>query len=70
MIKSTIAMMAISVLLDATASAQSASDWARCIGREGPIIDDIIKGCTAVIETSQDPPQQLATAFRQSRSRL
>jgi tetratricopeptide (TPR) repeat protein len=57
------ATLAISVLLDAGASAQSASDWSRCVGREGTVIDNIIEGCTAVIQASKDPPQKLATAF-------
>ena len=57
------AILAISVLLNAGVLAQSSRDWGQCIGREGPIIDIVIKGCTAVIQAGQDPPQKLAAAF-------
>ena len=57
-------ILAILVLLSAGSSlAQSPRDWSKCIGREGPIVDVVIEGCTAVIQSNQDPPQKLATAF-------
>jgi tetratricopeptide (TPR) repeat protein len=57
-------ILAILVLLSAPSSfAQSPRDWSKCIGREGPIVDVVIEGCTAVIQSNQDPPQKLATAF-------
>jgi tetratricopeptide (TPR) repeat protein len=57
------AILTISVLLNAGVLAQSPKDWSQCIGREGPIIDVVIEGCTAVIQAGQDPPKKLATAF-------
>jgi tetratricopeptide (TPR) repeat protein len=33
------------------------------MGREGPIVDVVIEGCTAVIQSGRSPPQRLATAF-------
>jgi tetratricopeptide (TPR) repeat protein len=57
------AILTISVLLNAGALAQSPKDWSQCIGREGPIIDVVIEGCTAIIQAGQDPPKKLATAF-------
>lgn len=55
--------LAISVLLNAASLAQSPRDWSQCLGREGPIIDVVIEGCTAVIQSGQDTPQRLSTAF-------
>jgi tetratricopeptide (TPR) repeat protein len=43
--------------------AQTVRDWSQCIGREGSIIDIVIKGCTAVIQAGQDTPVKLALAF-------
>ena len=57
------AIVAISVLLNTRVLAQSPRDWSRCIGREGPIVDVVIEGCTAEIQAGQDPPQKIATAF-------
>jgi len=57
-------ILAISVLLNAGSSlAQSRRDWSQCAGRKDPIVDVVIEGCTAVIQSNQDPPQKLATAF-------
>ena len=58
-----ISAVALSVQLNAGALAQSPRDWSQCIGREDPMIDVVIEGCTAVIQSGQDPPQKLATAF-------
>jgi tetratricopeptide (TPR) repeat protein len=57
------AILAFSVLLNAASLAQSPREWSRCIGREGPIIDTIIEGCTAVIQSGRETPEKLATAF-------
>ena len=57
------AILSASVLLNAGVLAQSPRDWSECIGREGPIIDVVIEGCTAVIQAGQGPPKKLATAF-------
>jgi hypothetical protein len=35
----------------------------KCLGLEGPIIDTMIDGCTAVIQSGREPPEKLATAF-------
>ena len=35
----------------------------KCLGLEGPIIDTVIDGCTAVIQSGREPPEKLATAF-------
>ena len=57
-------ILAISVLLNAGSSlAQGPRDWSQCTGREGPVVDAVIEGCTAVIQSRLDPPQRLATAF-------
>jgi len=45
------------------ASSQDLKDWSVCIGREGPIIDLVIHGCTNVIEAAQDTPVKLALAL-------
>jgi tetratricopeptide (TPR) repeat protein len=57
-------VLAISVLPNVGSPlAQSPRDWSQCIGREGPIVDIVIEGCTAVIRSGRDPPQKLGTAF-------
>jgi tetratricopeptide (TPR) repeat protein len=57
-------VLAISVLPNAGLSlAQNPRDWSQCIGREGPSVDVVIEGCTAVIQSGQAPPKNLATAF-------
>jgi len=57
------AILAISVLLDVSVSAQDLMGWSQCLGREGPIIDVVIEGCTAIIQAGQDTPVKLALAF-------
>jgi Flp pilus assembly protein TadD len=37
--------------------------WKRCLGFKGPIIDTVIAGCTAIIQSGQEPCEKLATAF-------
>jgi tetratricopeptide (TPR) repeat protein len=54
---------AISVLFTTVASSQDPRDWNECIGREGPNIDLVVHGCTAVIEAAQEGPVKLALAF-------
>ena len=57
-------VLPISVLPNAgSSSAQNPRDWSQCIGREGPSVDVVIEGCTAVIQSGQAPPKNLATAF-------
>ena len=57
------AVLAISTIPDAASIAQSPMEWSRCLGLEGLIIDAVIDGCTAVIQSGQEPPEKLATAF-------
>jgi hypothetical protein len=45
------------------ADAQIPREWAQCIGREGPIPDFVIQGCSAIIEAAQEEPRKIATAF-------
>jgi len=59
---SILAILASLMLLNARALAQSPRDWSQCTGREGPIVDVVIEGCTAIIQAGQDPPQKLAAA--------
>jgi tetratricopeptide (TPR) repeat protein len=50
-------------LLPTAASAQSSTYWSQCLGLEGPIVDTVIDGCTAIIQSGQEPREKLATAF-------
>src|SRR5262249_20513066 len=43
--------------------AQTLKEWRQCSGGEGPIVDVVISGCSAVIQAGQDSPRLLATAF-------
>jgi tetratricopeptide (TPR) repeat protein len=54
----TVAVMCNTVLV-----AQTSKEWSQCSGGEGPIVDVIISGCSAVILAGQDNPKRLATAF-------
>jgi tetratricopeptide (TPR) repeat protein len=45
-----------------TAFAQDQREWDRCIGREGPIPEIVIKGCSRTIEDTQNAPTKLVTA--------
>jgi tetratricopeptide (TPR) repeat protein len=38
-------------------------EWKQCLGLEGPIVDTVIDGCTAIILSGQEPREKLATAF-------
>jgi tetratricopeptide (TPR) repeat protein len=55
--------LVISVLLNARASAQNSREWRQCIGREGPIANVVIEGCTAIIQAARETPAKLAIAF-------
>jgi tetratricopeptide (TPR) repeat protein len=57
------AILAISLLFNAASLAQSPMEWKRCLGLEGPIVDTVIDGCTAIIQSGQEPREKLATAF-------
>jgi tetratricopeptide (TPR) repeat protein len=48
---------------NAASLAQSPMEWMKCSGLEGPIVDTAIDGCTAVIQSGQEAPEKLATAF-------
>jgi tetratricopeptide (TPR) repeat protein len=56
-------ILAIGLLLTIGASAQTSQEWVQCAGREGPIADVVIAGCTAIIQAAQGPATKLATAF-------
>jgi tetratricopeptide (TPR) repeat protein len=57
------AVVAFLMQFNSVSMAQRPREWMKCLGLEGPIIDLVIDGCTAVIRSNQDPPQKLATAF-------
>jgi tetratricopeptide (TPR) repeat protein len=54
---------ALAMLFGGSANAQIPQDWAQCIGRQGPIPEPVIKGCSAIIEAGQEEPRKMATAF-------
>jgi tetratricopeptide (TPR) repeat protein len=56
------AVLAFLTQFNAALLAQSPSEWMKCLGLEGPIVDTVIDGCTAVIQSAQEP-EKLATAF-------
>jgi tetratricopeptide (TPR) repeat protein len=56
-------LAALAMLSDRSADAQIPREWAQCIGREGPISELVIQGCTAIIEAGQEEPRKMATAF-------
>src|SRR4029077_19011344 len=62
-ILSIFAVLAISLFLKAAPLAQSPMEWKQCLGLEGPIVDTVIDGCTAIIQSGQEPREKLATAF-------
>jgi tetratricopeptide (TPR) repeat protein len=45
----TVDMMSRSVVV-----AQTSKEWSQCSGREGPVADVVISGCSAVIQAGQD----------------
>jgi tetratricopeptide (TPR) repeat protein len=47
----------------AQASDQTPREWGECTGRDGPIPDLIIEGCSAIIQLDRESSRQLATAF-------
>jgi tetratricopeptide (TPR) repeat protein len=57
------AMFLGTMILTDRLAAQSSKEWAQCTGREDPITDVIIEGCTAVIRAGKDTPAKLASAF-------
>jgi tetratricopeptide (TPR) repeat protein len=38
-------------------------EWMKCLGLQRPFIDNVIDGCTAVIQSGREPAEKLATAF-------
>src|ERR1700683_4545890 len=57
------AILAFSIQFNAASLAQSPMEWMKCLGLAGPIVDTVIAGCTAVIQSGQEPGDKLATAF-------
>ena len=51
------------MLFNAASLAQSPTEWIQCLGLEGPIVDTVIDGCTAVIQSGKETREKLATAF-------
>jgi tetratricopeptide (TPR) repeat protein len=62
-ISSIFGVLAISWLFNAASLAQSPMEWKQCLGLEGPVVDTVIDGCTAIIQSGQEPREKLATAF-------
>jgi tetratricopeptide (TPR) repeat protein len=56
-------VLVASTLFNAASLAQSPVGWIQCLGLEGPAVDTVIDGCTAVIESGQNSQEELATAF-------
>ena len=54
-------VLALSTLARA-AFAQEQKGWDQCTGREGPIPDIVIKGCSEIIQNAQSASAILATA--------
>lgn len=55
--------LALGLLLTTGVSAQTSQEWIQCTGREGPIADVVMAGCTAIIQAAPEPAAKLATAF-------
>ena len=53
----------VAVTCNTVLVAQTSKEWSQCSGGEGPIVDVIISGCSAVIHGGHDSPKRLATAF-------
>ena len=56
-------LASLAVMSNTVLVAQTSKEWSQCSGSEGPIVDVIISGCSAVIQAGQDNPRRLATAF-------
>jgi tetratricopeptide (TPR) repeat protein len=57
------AILAFLMQFNSGSLAQRPVDWMKCLGLERPIIDNVIDGCTAVIQSGREPPEKLAIAF-------
>jgi tetratricopeptide (TPR) repeat protein len=55
--------LAFLMQLNSASMAQRPREWLKCLGLEAPIIDNVIDGCTAVIQSGQEAREKLATAF-------
>jgi len=53
----------VAVTCNTALVAQTSKEWSQCSGGEGPIVDVIISGCSAVIHGGHDSPKRLAMAF-------
>jgi hypothetical protein len=54
-ILSIFAILVIAMSFNAASLAHSPMDWFQCLGLEGPNVDIVIDGCTAVIQSGQEP---------------
>jgi tetratricopeptide (TPR) repeat protein len=50
-------------VFNAMAMSQTSQEWRQCSGGEGPILDVVIGGCSAVIQRGQETSTRLAIAF-------
>ena len=55
--------VAFMMQLNSTTRAQRPTEWMKCLGLDSPIINNVIDGCTAVIQLGREPREKLATAF-------
>jgi tetratricopeptide (TPR) repeat protein len=62
MFRKRITVILILSALVRAALAQDQKGWNQCIGREGPIPEVVIKGCSEIIQDTQNAPAILATA--------
>ena len=53
----------MALMSNAVVVAQTSKEWSQCSGGEGPIVEVVISGCSAVIQAGQDSSKRLATAF-------
>ena len=63
MILNVSAVLACWMQLNSASMAQGPREWIKCLGLEAPIIDNVIDGCTTVIQSGREAREKLATAF-------
>ena len=57
------AIVVVVAVMSSEVVAQLSKEWSQCSGREGPVADVVISGCSAVIQARQDSPRRLAAAY-------
>ena len=58
-----VSVMGAGCLTAIPALAQSSEEWNRCAGKDGAAIDQLIDGCTVVIQSGRETPEKLALAL-------